>query len=55
MKGQPDTTYLLLVQVEKESADNSSKRIGVGRTMDDTHGSPGKALKTHEKDLFLLV
>jgi hypothetical protein len=55
VKGQPDTTYLLLVQVEKESADNSSKRIGVGRTMDDTHGSHGKALKTHEKDLFLLV
>jgi hypothetical protein len=55
VKGQPDTTYLLLVQVEKESADSSSKRIGVGRTMDDTHGSHGKALKTHEKDLFLLV
>lgn len=54
-QGQPDTTYLLLVRVEKGPTDNASQRIGGGRTIDDTHGFPGKTLKTHEKELFLLV
>jgi hypothetical protein len=50
-EGQSDTAYLLLVQVSKGCAE----RIGAGRTIDDTHGFSGKALRTREKELFLLV